>query len=146
MQSAVFNSDMSLLEAVVWFDKSTPWTPAGHTLKQTNTDEQLKPESALYCGYCQHRITEHAAQLEFAGGHTHVFTNPGGFSYEITLYGYADCTMHGPATTDYTWFPGYAWQLALCASCHEHLGWRYRSRGDAAFFGLIRERLIEITS
>lgn len=43
-------------------------------------------------------------------------------------------------TRAYTWFPGYAWRLALCAKCGLHLGWHYRSSGDD-FFGLILNRL-----
>ena len=81
--------------------------------------------------------------MEWEGGHMHVFTNPGGFTYEVALFEYADCVPHGPATMAYTWFPGFAWQLALCANCHTHLGWRYRQSGRAAFYGLIRGRLIE---
>jgi hypothetical protein len=131
---------------VHWFDRHTPWTPAGHTLKQDQEAEQLERKSALCCAQCHHRITDHAARLEFAGGHLHVFTNPGGYTYEIALYEYADCVTHGPATTEYTWFPGYNWQLALCVNCHTHLGWRYRQTGTAAFYGLIRERLIEVNA
>ncbi|MBI1422811.1 MAG: hypothetical protein GC149_05030 [Gammaproteobacteria bacterium] len=126
------------------FDRHTPWTPAGHTVKQDNTDAVEKRQSALCCTQCRHQITDTAARLELAGGHTHIFTNPGGFTYEIMLFEYADCVTHGPATTEYTWFPGFAWQLALCANCQAHLGWRYRRTGSAAFYGLIRDRLIEV--
>ena len=154
------------------FDRHTPWTPAGHTIKQETHEDLRKRQSAICCAQCQHRITDHAARLESAGGHLHVFTNPGGFTFEIALYEYADCVAHGPATTEYTWFPGftfeialyeyadcvshgpatteytwfpgYAWQLALCGNCHEHLGWRYRQAGSAGFYGLIRDRLVEI--
>jgi hypothetical protein len=131
---------------ILWFDKNTPWTPHGHTRKQGDTQDVEKRKSALCCAQCQHRITEHSAGLELAGGHIHVFTNPGGFVYEIALYEYADCVMAGPATTDYTWFPGHAWQMAMCASCHAHLGWRYRKAGSVAFYGLIRERLVEVNT
>jgi len=124
-------------------DRYTPWTPAGHDLKQEDSEDLRKRESALCCVQCQHRITDHAAYLELAGGHVHVFTNPGGFTYQIALFEYADCVTQGPAITDFTWFAGYAWQLALCANCREHLGWRYRRMGSAAFFGLIRDRLVE---
>ncbi len=124
-------------------DKYTPWTPAGHRLEQEDIDELAKRKSALCCAQCLHRITDHTAYLELAGGHVHMFTNPGGFSYEIALFEYADCVTHGPATTEYTWFAGYTWQLALCANCHEHLGWLYRRIGSPAFFGLIRNRLVD---
>lgn len=146
MLSVKMDARVSWPDLVLRFDKSTPWTPAGHTRKQPDTEEQLQPKSAICCANCQHQITEHAALMELAGAYTHVFTNPGGFTYEISLYAYADCVTHGPATMSDTWFPGYAWQLALCSSCHEHLGWRYRRSGSAAFFGLIRDRLVEINN
>lgn len=110
------------------------------------SDDLAARKAALCCVRCLHPITEHAAYLELAGGHLHVFTNPGGFTYELVLYAYADCISYGPATSDHTWFAGYTWQLALCANCHEHLGWRYRKMGSASFYGLIRDRLREVTA
>ena len=56
-------------EQPLWFDRHTPWTPAGHTLKQQDSEELAKRKSALCCVQCQHVITEHAARLELAGGH-----------------------------------------------------------------------------
>lgn len=128
----------------VLLDRYAPWTPEGHTVKTEERDDPAKRKSVLCCVQCRHRITDRAARLELAGGHVHVFTNPGGFTYEIALFEYADCVTHGPATMEDTWFAGFAWQLALCTNCHVHLGWRYRRAGSAAFYGLIRERLIEI--
>jgi hypothetical protein len=132
------------LNYILWFDRNTPWTPHAHTHKQLDDATLAAPQSGICCAQCRHRITEHTARLELAGAHIHVFTNPGGFVYEIALYDYADCISHGPATPEYSWFPGYAWQLALCANCQVHLGWRYRKGGSAAFYGLIRERLLEV--
>jgi hypothetical protein len=31
------------------------------------------------------------------------------------------------ASTLFTWFEGYAWQVASCAGCGTHLGWRFVS-------------------
>jgi hypothetical protein len=33
--------------------------------------------------------------------------------------------LEGAASAEYSWFPGYAWTIALCAACAVHLGWRY---------------------
>ena len=27
---------------------------------------------------------------------------------------------------EYSWFPGQAWRMAACASCHTHLGWHFQ--------------------
>jgi hypothetical protein len=132
-----------LSQTVLRCDRSTRWTPDGKIIRQEDIDDLAKRKTVLCCVQCRHPITEPGARMELAGGHLHVFTNPGGFTYEVALFEYADCVLHGPATTEYTWFPGYAWQLALCSNCHVHLGWRYSQVGSAAFYGLIRNRLIE---
>jgi hypothetical protein len=130
------------------FDRNTPWRPVPSGLNDTqDVDDALATgEPAFCCGRCLHPITDRAASLEMAGGHLHVFTNPGGFTYELALYAYADCIAYGEMTTEYTWFSGYAWQLALCANCQEHLGWRYLKAGSASFYGLIRDRLVEVNT
>jgi len=126
------------------FDKRTPWTPHGRTREKTDQWKLEQHKGSLCCAQCKHRITDQSARLEVAGGYVHVFTNPGGYIYEIALFESADCRMHGPATTEYTWFPGHAWQMALCANCQAHLGWRFRKNGGVSFYGLIRDRLIEL--
>lgn len=137
---------MVFVSHILYLDRHNPWYPNGANVEDTRPEDLAVPNAALCCVQCLHPITDQAAYLELAGGHTHVFTNPGGFTYELVLYAYADCIPYGHATTDYTWFAGYAWQLALCANCREHLGWRYRGAGKAAFYGLIRERLLEVAS
>jgi hypothetical protein len=46
----------------------------------------------------------------------------------------------GDATSEASWFPGYAWTFAICQKCHNHLGWWYN--GKDRFAGLIATRLI----
>lgn len=125
-------------------DLVTSWQAKVKQDGQEELDDEEKSSSRLCCRQCQHPITDHRASLEMLGGHVHEFTNPGGYEYQIALYNQADCITHGPAMTEFTWFAGYAWQLALCSSCHAHLGWRYQRVGLAAFYGLIRDRLVEI--
>ncbi len=77
------------------------------------------------------------------GAHQHRFLNPLGAAFRIGLFGQAPgCVATGPATLEYTWFAGYAWQVALCGGCHTHLGWRYARAGAAPFYGLIIDRLL----
>ncbi len=47
----------------------------------------------------------------------------------------------GPPTQEATWFAEHAWEIALCALCRAHLGWRFS--GASEFYGLIREALRE---
>jgi hypothetical protein len=33
--------------------------------------------------------------------------------------------LHGSPTAQDSWFPGYAWTIASCARCLNHLGWKF---------------------
>lgn len=125
--------------AICSFDKETSWSP------EENTDQAVKEkdEPAICCAFCQHPITNRKFAIDASGSHYHVFTNPGGASFEIAMYEKADCINHGPATTEYTWFTGYAWQVALCSNCKAHLGWYYTGLDSPGFYGLIVDHIVE---
>jgi len=48
----------------------------------------------------------------------------------------------GAASDDFTWFAGFAWRVALCRACGEHLGWSYH-RLASEFVALIDDRIID---
>lgn len=57
-----------------------------------------------------------------------VFVNAGGHLHDILLLkavqnGEFDDTAHA----EFSWFPGYAWSIAYCGRCDEHIGWRFIS-------------------
>ena len=96
----------------------------------------------LRCLACGAAIADADDRVALQGGHEHVFVNPGGHDYRIRLYHQAPgaCPI-GPATSFYSWFPGYAWRVLVCGGCGAHLGWDY---GPApGFVGLIVDRLAE---
>ncbi len=81
--------------------------------------------------------------ITIQGQHSHTFTNPAGILYTIGCFSKADgCIVHGMPTTEFTWFEGFRWSIALCGGCLIHLGWFYQS-GSEAFFGMILDRLVE---
>ena len=43
--------------------------------------------------------------------------------------------------SDFTWFRGYDWQVAVCRGCSDHLGWFY-SRRETGFWGLILDKMV----
>jgi hypothetical protein len=71
------------------------------------------------------------------------------------------CVIHAPSAPAFkavaqdSWFPGYAWTVAYCATCFAHLGWRFtpvqpggnhQSRiegGGVPFWGLRRGQLTD---
>jgi len=80
--------------------------------------------------------------MEMAGAHQHVLTNPAGVSFTVVVYRHARCEVTGLPSTECSWFNGYAWQLALCAQCGNHVGWYYSQAQFPDFYGLIASRLI----
>jgi hypothetical protein len=97
----------------------------------------------LACARCRRRVTTGAARLEMSGGHEHRFVNPHGIEFRIGCFAWAELHAVGAPTTYWTWFPGFAWQVEVCAECGAHVGWRFTS-SDGAFHGLILDRLVEI--
>ncbi|RCK80094.1 MAG: hypothetical protein OZSIB_3598 [Candidatus Ozemobacter sibiricus] len=115
------------------------------TAARVRQDEGRAAPRPIVCAACRHPVTSTAERCEMAGHHRHVFTNPAGFVFEIGCFRQAPgCRALGQPTTEYTWFPGWAWQIAVCRGCGEHLGWAYSTGTFARFHGLILERLHEL--
>lgn len=107
----------------------------------TNLAEKAMKDKRLFCTVCRHPVTHQDECIIVQGGHEHTFTNPHGTVYHIGCFRVAaGCAPIGEATMEHTWFKGYAWRIALCASCHEHLGWLFQAEGEY-FHGLITSRL-----
>lgn len=97
--------------------------------------------SRLYCARCRHAITRTDERISVNGQHDHSFVNPYGLQFHIGCFRRAPgCAAVGGATAEHTWFPGYAWRVAVCGRCDGHLGWMYTAAGDG-FYGLIIGRL-----
>jgi len=100
-------------------------------------------DPTLRCASCGHAITSKSAAFEVDGAHEHVRSNPAGFTFRIGCFREAPgCAGEGVPSEDWSWFPGYAWQIALCRRCGSHLGWVFRL-DPASFYGLIKGRLVE---
>jgi hypothetical protein len=114
--------------------------PEGSAAAETSIEE----ERWLRCGGCGARITPERARLEVTGAHEHSFMNPSGLRFVVACYAVAPgCTPAGERSTVWTWFPGRAWQIALCRACGVHLGWSFHADDDAApFHGLVRDRIV----
>lgn len=100
-----------------------------------------REEKIFVCKSCGFHITSVDLAIEVNDGHHHTFFNPAGIIFEIRCFSEAQgCVMHGPSSSEFTWFQGYSWQIALCGSCSMHLGWHFSS-GELGFFGLIEKNL-----
>jgi hypothetical protein len=98
----------------------------------------------LICAACSHPITTTGARIEMLGMHVHECVNPHGHHFRIGCFAAAPGALPvSNSSAEWSWFPGYRWQVVACASCREHVGWLYTRAEDARFHGLILDALVE---
>jgi hypothetical protein len=98
-------------------------------------------EEWIRCRACGRAIARKNARLEIDGRHVHTFVNPTGHEYTVACFAEAPgCTGAGEDEIFWTWFPGFAWRVALCGACGAHVGWSFRGR-TSVFWGLIVDRV-----
>lgn len=120
----------------------------GENLPEKEVDEQARegePAKGEYvlCGQCKQIITYPEERILKMGAFQHTFANPHGIVFEIGCFRFANgCGYTGPATSEFTWFSGYSWRIAVCNQCLTHLGWLFLSAGPDRFHGLILDQLL----
>lgn len=106
-------------------------------------DAALRAQRSVRCRACDHGITSAAERVEVDGRTEHVHVNPSGIPFHVVCYRTAPgCAAAGPRETFWSWFEGHTWQIALCARCGRHLGWRFEADGTG-FHGLVASRIHE---
>ena len=97
---------------------------------------------AYRCSGCRHLITHSDRLLHVTGTIKHFFVNPSGV--ECNFYTFSTCrgaVALGSGTTLHSWFSGYAWRMAFCGACGQHLGWHYEGVSESArprdFWGML---------
>ncbi|BDQ37897.1 hypothetical protein SYK_22570 [Pseudodesulfovibrio nedwellii] len=111
--------------------------------KQDPAAETSEDRTRLLCKACRSRITRQDLGMEVDGSHRHVFFNPHGEVFELGCFASAKNILPtGPRSDEFTWFPGFEWQVIACTGCLTQLGWRYTGQ-HGGFFGLIVALLIE---
>jgi hypothetical protein len=97
-------------------------------------------DDKIVCRACAHPITRGRWAIKQNGAFEHRFRNPAGWSFQVGCYAKAPGALPiGEPMSEHSWFSGYAWRYACCASCGTHLGWWYI--GPGTFAGLIVTRL-----
>jgi hypothetical protein len=100
-------------------------------------EHSTRDDEWVRCTACGHALAPQRAGIDVEGKHVHTFVNPMGHEYTIRCFGDAPgCQGTGEESTFFTWFKGFAWQVALCAACGAHVGWSFRKEGGS-FWGLI---------
>jgi hypothetical protein len=130
----------------LWTLKSPDKKPSSGIKIKTEKKFGLREENCIVCINCGNIITSPECIILVNGHHTHTFSNPEGFIYDIGCFSLAEgCVVYGEPTLDHTWFDGFSWSFSTCSSCLVHLGWYYE-RKDEIFFGLILDLLAGSTT
>lgn len=124
----------------LFLQRSPP--PEGAVRPASRPAEKEVPPGVIACAFCLHAVTTKEARIAVGGAHEHSCVNPHGIRYRFGCFADASCRPVGEPSHYWSWFPGFSWQVELCGSCGEHLGWLFRS-ADSAFHGLILDRLVE---
>lgn len=129
---------MPLVLDQYYFKKSVLQT---ESLTNHKHDELTEQNKNLFCKFCKNSITDLDATIFVNGSQTHTFTNPAGLIYTVHCFDSAPgCDVIGDGTDEHTWFHGYEWQIAICNSCKQQLGWLFSNNDH--FYGLINDHLI----
>lgn len=104
--------------------------------------ELLESIDLIRCKSCKTIIAKRSDMLVMSSeGPLSAYVNPGGYVHEImTLYRANGLALIGPAVAEYSWFPGYAWTIATCATCKTQMGWLFTARDKklkpSSFWGI----------
>eukprot|EP00127_Corallochytrium_limacisporum_P006406 Clim_evm14s226 gene=Clim_evmTU14s226 len=111
----------------------------------------LAKEAEAYFHRCDNVIALHKDVFTMTQeGPQNVFVNSGGVIHStITFRDAQNLLFSGEAVSEHSWFPGYAWTIAECRQCREHIGWLFTpARSDLPanwphqFYGLRADVLI----
>jgi cereblon len=84
----------------------------------------------LRCKYCGSPISQmkHVFSVTGTCGTAGNYVNSYGVNHQTVTVRTVDYDVLcvGQPETKESWFPGYSWQIAHCAICFEHLGWKYQ--------------------
>ncbi|XP_024378293.1 uncharacterized protein [Physcomitrium patens] len=114
--------------------------------------ELLESMDQLRCKRCLDIKARRSEMLVMsAEGPISAYVNAHGYVHEtLTLQRACRLVLAGQPQTANSWFPGYAWALAECSACTEHMGWRFtavaKETRPKAFWGIRRSQLADNSS
>ncbi|XP_059178697.1 protein cereblon-like isoform X2 [Physella acuta] len=106
-----------------------------------------KTDVLLCCHSCHEKI---ASKNDVFGmsqeGPLGSYVNPGGYVHEMfTVTAVQNLNTSGRSSTEFSWFPGYAWTIINCKQCYSHMGWMFtateKSLSPRKFWGLCRSSI-----
>lgn len=102
------------------------------------------------CKRCSTQIASYSDIFAMAKGNVNAnYCNPAGYIHEtLTVHKTLEDSVRivDRPSTEFSWFPGYAWQIAVCMRCQSHIGWKFiavtKNLKPKTFFGLSCKSLV----
>ncbi|CAB4017201.1 partial [Paramuricea clavata] len=109
--------------------------------------EIMQKYGIMICDDCRTTIADKKDLFSMSlTGLMGAYVNPGGYVHEtVTFHKAKGLRLRGPPSTEHSWFPGYAWTIAECEHCGNHMGWKFTAVNKKLvphkFWGLTRASL-----
>ncbi|GAB2250900.1 hypothetical protein Droror1_Dr00017150 [Drosera rotundifolia] len=89
--------------------------------------ELLECFDRVRCKICRTTIARRSDMMVMSSdGPLGAYVNPHGYVHEtMTFLKASGLALIGRPVREYSWFPGYAWTIANCATCESHMGWLF---------------------
>ncbi|VAH21344.1 unnamed protein product [Triticum turgidum subsp. durum] len=110
----------------------------------------LKACDLIKCGYCKSEIAKHSDVVVMSSdGPLGTYVNNHGYVHAtITVNNATGLALEGDPTEEHSWFPGYAWTIASCASCGSNIGWLFsttkRHLYPKSFWGIRSSQIADV--
>ncbi|ONK79086.1 uncharacterized protein A4U43_C01F2800 [Asparagus officinalis] len=112
----------------------------------------LKSFNLICCKNCHTLIAKRSDMVIMSSdGPLNAYVNPHGYVHEaITVYNATALALWGSPSKEHSWFPGYAWTIANCATCESHMGWLFTATKKnllpRSFWGIRSSQVADDTS
>lgn len=116
------------------------------------TSPFFHPQMCFFeCQRCSNQIASYSDIFAMAKGNVNAnYCNPAGYIHEtLTVHKTIDeevLRIVDRPSSEFSWFPGYAWQIAVCGVCSAHIGWKFtaltKHLKPKSFFGLSCKSLV----
>ncbi|GAB0100490.1 Protein cereblon [Sergentomyia squamirostris] len=112
--------------------------------------EKLNDPYYYHCAECNHKVAKFSDVFAMSkDGVQASYCNPGGYIHDtVTLYHVEEdaLAVERRKSTEFSWFPGYAWKISICSQCRWHLGWQFvaekKNLMPQSFYGLSQRNIV----
>ncbi|XP_078052933.1 E3 ubiquitin ligase component cereblon isoform X2 [Augochlora pura] len=110
--------------------------------------KHLVNDKIFVCNHCEAKLAKRSHMLTMSiEGPFGIYCNSSGIIHDIVTLHHAQGLVlnRSSFSTEYSWFPGYGWTIAMCRNCKSHIGWRFTAvepnLKPKAFWGLSRTNI-----